>query len=136
MEYEGNPYSAPADTRDPLCARCPICRHSVRRIRFMIPFGRCSGCGNYLKTRNNASNESLRGLVVVVIALSSRVLDSLGIVALEKFPLLTIWFGYMGLCEVYDRVVGELVPAVWWGFFSLRDDPRINFRPEEKSESG
>jgi hypothetical protein len=136
MNDEGNPYTAPEDTRDPLCERCPVCEHAVRRLRYQIPFGHCPGCGNYLKITNCASNESLRCLVVLAIALSSRVFDSLGIIALQQFPLFTMWFGYMGLCTVYDRVVGKLVPAVWWGFFSLSDDPRLKTRGERQSKSG
>lgn len=136
MEDEGNPYSAPEDTRDPQCARCPICQHSVRRIRFMLPLGHCSGCGNYLKIENDSRNVSLRCLVLLIITLSSRVFDSLGIIALEHFPLFTIWFGFLGLCDVYDKVVGRLVPAVWWGFFPLRDDTGLKTRSEKQSKSG
>ena len=136
MENEGNPYSAPEYTHEPLCAKCPVCEHAVRRIRFLIPFGHCRGCGNYLTVRNDASNESLRGKVLLILSLSGLLFDRLGLIAITDVPLLKIYFLYVGLCAVYDRVVGKLVPAVWWGFFSLRDDPRLNTQSDKNSISG
>ncbi|MEL6108987.1 MAG: hypothetical protein AAFU85_23510 [Planctomycetota bacterium] len=128
-----NPYAPSSSETESVGDCCPICGAGVRSARFHLPFGFCGSCGNYLTIRNWNRNGRWV-LPIVAIAFGPMLFQMLGLDP-GAFPLIES-FLVLGLVHsVYNRITGQLVPAVCWGWFAFRDDDRIGERRTEAVES-
>lgn len=127
---QDNPYAPPAPPSpsepvesDP--GTCPVCRHPIANPgRYVLPFGYCGKCKNFLTVRNWAANRILGPLSFVVIMgiLYESSMGRLGLPRQLLWQVLAVWF----VARVfYDRTTGRLVPATCWGLFAFQDDDRL-----------
>ncbi len=127
---QDNPYAPPAmpSSPDPLGAdpgTCPVCRHPIANPgRYVLPFGYCVKCKNFLTVRNWAAYRvlSLLSFVVMMGFVYELSIGRLGLSRQVLWQGLAVWFVAR---LFYDRATGRLVPATCWGLFAFEDDDRL-----------
>lgn len=125
-----NPYAPPAlpHPTEPVVSdpgACPVCRHPIANPRrYVLPFGYCVKCRNFLTVRNWAANRILGPLSFVVICgfMYELFTSRLGLSRQLLWQALAVWF----VARVFFvRTTGQLVPATCWGLFAFEDDDRV-----------
>lgn len=127
---DNNPYAPPAaasstDSAEAARDACPVCRNPIANPgRYVLPFGYCVNCKNFLTVRNWAASRvlSLLSFVVLMGFVYELSIGRLGLSRQVLWQALAVWFVARVL---YDRATGRLVPATCWGLFAFADDDRL-----------
>lgn len=112
---------------------CPVCGNHVGYFRFLLPFGHCRHCGNYLAVRNWNRTRWGWALMLFGIGCTPVIARIFGVPA-SNIPVYTLLFMWYLASSINDKIFGQLVPAVRWGFIALTDDERIPRSPDSTSD--